>query len=129
MKPSSSSGFAHQVLVMSLVAIGCTGAAGLSAVWTRRQISVVANADQALEARIAAVERSCDATAAEIAAEEAPAVLQRVDAAWRLGLAPPQPDQIERIAGNPEAALMAKGNRGLFGDRPEPPRFRVAAQP
>ena len=126
---SPSAAFAHEVLIMSLFAIGFTGSAGLGAVWARHQISVLANGNKNLEFRIAAVERSCDDTAAEIAANLDPAVLQRRDAQWRLGLVPPSQAQVHRIAGDPTRILAEAENRGLLGDLERAVTFRVAEQP
>jgi hypothetical protein len=126
---TSASAFAHQVLIYSLVTIGFAGSAGLGAVWTEHQISLIANENKALEARIATVNRSCAETSAEIAAEEDPAVLQRRNVEWHLGLVPPAQDQMYAIAGDPVMTLAEKRNRGLFSDRGDAVSFRVAAQP
>ena len=67
--------FVNQVLVYSLVAICLSGSIGLGTVWMRHQISIVANANKALEARIADVARRCEEASAAIAAEQDPAVL------------------------------------------------------
>ncbi len=125
----ASAAFAHEVLIYSLFAIGFTGSAGLGAVWTRHQISLVANENKNLETQIAAINRSCDGTAAEIAAETDPAVLQRRNLAWHLGLVPPSPDHMVRIAGDPVRILESKRNRSLFSDQEQPVSFRLAVQP
>jgi hypothetical protein len=126
---SASAAFAHEVLITSLFAIGFTGSAGLGAVWARHQISVLANENKNLEIRIAAVNRSCDDTAAELAADLDPSVLQRRDAQWHLGLEAPSPGQVERITEDPMRILASAENRGLLGDQERAVTFRVTEQP
>lgn len=129
MKGASSPAFAHQVLLASLVAIGFTGTAGLGTVWMRHQISVVANDNKVLEARIAAVERGGNELAAEIAAAEDPAVLQRRNLEWRLNLVPPDNGVIKRIDGDSVVDLLSKNNRSLSGDHAREVTFRATVQP
>lgn len=125
MKSAHSHAFVNHLLVYSLVAIGFTGSVGLGTVWTRRQISLVANENKTLVARLAEVDRRCDETAAQIAAEEDPATLEQRNIQWRLGMVPPQP---VRITDDPEAVLAAKRNRGLFRDGEVPVVFPAALQ-
>jgi hypothetical protein len=129
MKNSTAHAFVSPMLVYSLVAIGFTGTIGLGTVWTRQQISLVANDNKVLAARIADFDRRCDETTAEIAAAQDPASLQVRNLQWHLGLVPPGDDQVHRVAVDPEMRLASKRNGGLFDDRGVAVTFRVAAQP
>jgi hypothetical protein len=129
MKRAASQGFANHLLLGSILAMGCFGSLGMGVVWMRHQISLEANANKTLQARLAGLERNIQENAAAIAAEKDPAMLARLNVAWNLGLVPPQPDQVRRVTEDPVMRLMAKHNRWLFGERPEVIGFRVAAQP
>ena len=130
MKNSSAHGFVNHLLVYALLGIGLSGTAGVAAVWMRQQISFTANANKALEARIADLTRRCNETNAAIAAEQDPSVLLRRNTAWSLGLVPPRDDQVQHVADDPVMRLAAKRNSGLYRDTGAAAvTFRVAAQP
>ncbi|HVW20551.1 MAG TPA: hypothetical protein VHC86_05000 [Opitutaceae bacterium] len=116
MKPAHSHAFVNHLLVYSLVAIGFTGSVGLGTVWTRREISLLANENKALATQIAEVERHCQEDAARIAAQEDPATLEQRNIQLALGLVPPE--QIIRVTDDPERLLALKRNEGLLSDRP-----------
>lgn len=118
--------FVNQFMVYALVAICGSASIGLGTVWMRHQISVAANANKALEASIADLERQIEETDAAIAAEQDPAVLNRRNAEWRLGLVPPAETQVRRVSEDPVARLAAIQNRKLFGDGPATVNLRVA---
>jgi hypothetical protein len=68
--------------------------------------------------------------AAAIAAEQDPALLNQRNEQWRLGLAFPSPDHVQRVAEDPVMRLAAKHNRGLFDTGASAAvSFRVAEQP
>jgi hypothetical protein len=125
-KKAGSQAFVNQFMVYVLVAISCSASVGLGTVWMRHQISIVANANKALEASIADVERRIEETDAAIAAEQDPAVLNRRNADWRLGLVPPDETQVRRITEDAVKRLAAIQNRKLFGERPATVSLRVA---
>jgi hypothetical protein len=126
---TSSPAFVNSLLVYSLVAIGCTGTVGLGMVWSRHEISILANDNKQLATRIAGLDRQCQETMAEIAAQQDPVALLQSNARWNLGLVPPAPDHLFYVNQDPEMHLSSKRERGLFEDRAEPVNFRVAAQP
>jgi hypothetical protein len=116
MKISSTQGFVNQLLVYTLVMIGFSGSIGLGTVWMRHQISLTANANKLLDARIADVERHlAEATTAAETERDANVLLRR-NTEWRLGLVQPNPQQIVHVGEDPVTRLAAKRNRGLFGD-------------
>jgi len=115
----------NQFLVYSLVAICLSGSIGLGTVWMRHQISLAANANKQLEAKIADVERRIEETAAATAAERDPAVLNRRNAEWRLGLvAPDETLGLKRITEDPLRRLAADQSPLIEGAAPM--TFRVA---
>ena len=118
--------FVSQFLVYALVAIFCSASIGLGTVWMRHQISVAANANKGLESKIADLERRIEETDAAISAEQDPAVLNRRNSEWRLGLVPPAETQVRRISEDPVTRLAALHNRTLFGERPATVSLRVA---
>lgn len=128
MKSSSSHAFVHQVLVSSLVAFGASGSIGLGTVWLRHQISIVANANRTMEARIAEVARHGEEIRTAIAEEQDVSVLLQRNQQWHLGLVPPSPDQVVDVAEDPNARLAAKRNRELFSGGVEHVSFRVALE-
>lgn len=128
MNTSASHGFVNQLLVYTLVMIGFSGSIGLGAVWMRHQISITANANRVLDARIAAVERHLAEATTAAETERDASVLLRRNAEWHLGLVPPSQTQIVHIGADPVLRLAAKRNRGLFGDGPATVSLPVAYQ-
>ena len=128
MKTPASPGFVNQILVYSLVAIGATGSVGVGSVWLRHQISIVANANRAIELRITEVARHSEELRTAIAEEQDVTVLQRRNAEWKLGLAAPTQEQVQAVTEDPLVRLAAKRNRDLFTGGVEPVSFRVAWQ-
>ena len=113
---AGSQAFVNQFMVYALVAICGSATFGLGTVWMRHQISIAANTNKVLEASIADLERRVEETDAAIAAEQDPAVLNRRNAEWHLGLVPPSPAQVVHIAEDPVRHLAAKRDRGLYSD-------------
>jgi len=121
MKTTGTHAFVNQLLVWMLVAITFGGSVGLGTVWMRHQISVTANTNRLLVARIAEVERHFYETKALVAAEQDPSVLRRLNAQWNLGLQPASDKQIVRVNEDPVMRLAARHNRDLFlTDRAQP---------
>jgi|CZKI01.1.fsa_nt_gi hypothetical protein len=125
-KKAGADAFVSQFLVYALVAICCSASIGLGTVWMRHQISVAANANKVLEAKIAGLERRIEETDAAISAEQDPAVLNRRNSEWRLGLVQPGETQVRRVSEDPVTRLAALHNRTLFGERPATVSLRVA---
>jgi hypothetical protein len=125
---NNSHAFINQLLVCLLVTFCFSGSIGLGTVWMRHQISLIANANRALEMRIGEVERHLAETATFIETEQSNDVLRVRNTQLKLGLVPPV--EIVRLTEDPARHLAAKSNRGLFDDRalPEPTlKFAVAA--
>jgi hypothetical protein len=116
--------FVNQILACSLVAICLSGSIGLGTVWMRHQISIAANANRLLEARIADVERRAEEVSAATAAERDPAALGRRNTEWHLGLVAPEETRTQRITEDPLRHLAA--NHNPFGDGSTAVTFRLA---
>jgi hypothetical protein len=124
---SDSQGFVNQFVVYALVAICTASTFGLGIVWIRHQISVAANANKVLVSSIDELQRQIEETDAAIAAEQDPAVLNRRNTEWQLGLVPPGETQVRRVSEDPVTRLAAMHNRTLFGEGPEAVSFRIAS--
>jgi hypothetical protein len=125
-KKMGSRAFVNQFMVYTLVAICGSASIGLGTVWMRHQISVAANANKALEASIADLERRVEETGAAIAAEQDPTVLNSRNLEWHLGLVPPGETHVQRVSDDPIARLASIQNRKLFGEGPATVNLRVA---
>jgi hypothetical protein len=121
-----SQAFVNQFMVYALVAICGSATIGLGTVWMRHQISVAANENKVLESSIADLDRRIEETDASIAAEQDPAVLNRRNAAWHLGLVAPGETQVRRVPDDPVMRLASLHNRKIFGDGPATVSLRVA---
>src|SRR3982751_4693810 len=108
MKKSDTHAFANSLLVFLLVTIGLGGSVGLGLVWMRHQISLAANSNRILVARIADVERHLAETKVLAAAEQDPDVLRQRNADLRLGLAPVSDAQVVRVNVDPVRALAER---------------------
>lgn len=108
--------FVNQLLVYTLVLIGFGGSMGMGAVWLRHQMSVTAEENRRLEAKIAATERLLVEKTAATEQEQGPDVLKSRNLAWNLGLVPPTEPQVCRVREDVTSRLAAKRNRGLFSD-------------
>jgi hypothetical protein len=125
-KKLGSLAFVNQFMVYTLVAICGSASIGLGTVWMRHQISVTANANKVLEASIADLERRIEETDAAVAAEQDPAVLNRRNLDWNLGLVAPGETQVHRVTDDPVARLASIQNRKLFSEGPATVNIRVA---
>ena len=117
-KKAGSHAFVNQFLVYTLVAICGSATIGLGTVWMRHQISVAANENKVLEASIEDLDRRIEEADAAIAAEQDPAVLNRRNTEWHLGLVPPGETQVRRVSEDPVMRLASLHNRKLFGEGP-----------
>ena len=127
MRRNQPHAFVNQILAYSLAAICLSGSIGLGTVWMRHQISIAANANKLLEARIADVERRAQEVSAATAAERDPVSLNRRNAEWSLGLVAPEETRMRRIAEDPVSRL--RSGQGLFGEGGPAVAIRVALEP
>jgi hypothetical protein len=125
-KNMGSRAFVNQFMVYTLVAICGSATIGLGTVWMRHQISVAANVNKVLEASIGDLNRRIEETDAAISAEQDPAVLNRRNTEWQLGLVPPGEEQVRHVSEDPVTRLAAIHNRTLFGEGPATVSFRIA---
>jgi len=116
----SAHAFVNQLLIGTLVMICFSGSLGLGTVWLRQQISLEANRNKQLEARLAEVSRHLDETSAAIAAEQSPDALLRRDAEWHLGLVPPREPQVTRVPDDVEQRLAAKNRARMLAGEEQP---------
>ncbi len=116
----SAHAFVNQLLIGTLVMICFSGSLGLGTVWLRQQISLEANRNKQLEARLAEVSRHLDETSAAIAAEQSPDALLRRDAEWHLGLVPPREPQVTRVPDDVEERLAAKNRARMLAGEEQP---------
>jgi hypothetical protein len=114
MNRSSNHAFVNQVLIGALMMICFSGSLGFGTVWLRHAISLTADRNKQLEARLAEINRHIDETAAAIGAEQSPDALVRRNAEWRLGLVPPREPQVVRVPDDVEQRLMAKNHAELY---------------
>lgn len=119
MKPNSHA-FVNQLLVCLLVAISAGGSVGVGLVWIRHQISVTANANRVMSARIREIERQIMETKTVVESAQSPDALRRLNANFQLGLMPKSDGQVLHVAGDPVQRLMARANRELFTDARAP---------
>ncbi len=124
MQKSNANAFINQVLVYTLMMLVFTGSIGLGTVWLRHEISVVANRNQRLQARLAEVQRHVDDFTAEIAAAQSTDNLIRLNAQWRLGLVQPRPEQSENVTSQDEQRVAARRGQDLFSVEVQPAVLR-----
>jgi len=117
--------FINQFFLCTLFTICFSGSIGLGTVWMRHQISLTANANKALEARLAELGRHLAETATAIEIEQAPALLEQRN--LRMGLSLVRP-VVQDVHENPTLHLASKASRGLLSDRVVPVSFRLASR-
>jgi hypothetical protein len=117
--------FVNQFVIYTLLTICFSGSIGLGTVWMRHQISITANANKVLEARLAELKRHLAETNTAIEIQQSPAVLRQRNASMNLGLILPE---VQSVTESPTLRLVAKSSRALFDDRAVPVTFRLAAK-
>jgi len=117
--------FVNQFVIYTLLTICFSGSIGLGTVWMRHQISITANANKLLEARLAELKRHLAETNTAIEIQQSPAVLRQRNASMNLGLILPE---VQSVTESPTLRLVAKSSRALFDDRAVPVTFRLAAK-
>ena len=127
---NNSSAFANQLLVCLLVTFTVAGSTGLGTVWMRNQISTTANANRALAAELARVERLIDERKTLIETEQAPDKLRALNASLRLGLVPMNEVHVEHVTESTTDRLSRRAGEVFFStDRaatPPPLSFKIA---
>ena len=121
----SNHAFVNQFFLCSLFTICFSGSIGVGTVWMRHQISLAANTNKALEARLAELGRHLAETATAIEIEQAPVLLEQRNVSMRLGLVHPV---VTDVTENPALHLTTKSNRGSFTDRPMAISFQLASR-
>ncbi|MES1166714.1 MAG: hypothetical protein ABUL68_01800 [Pseudomonadota bacterium] len=111
-----SHAFVNHLLVYTLVMICFSGSVGLGTVWLRHQISLTANRNKTIKARIADAERRLAETKAAVETEQGPDKLKQRNVEWRLGLVVPKEPQVMRVGQDPGRLLAAKRDREPFSD-------------
>jgi phosphotransferase system HPr-like phosphotransfer protein len=107
-------GFVNPLLVCTLFGLGCSGSAGVATVWLQHQISITANENKGLEARIAAIRRESEQLTAEIAFESDSAALLQRNSQMKLGMVAPAYGQEIFIAVDPVNRYSRKQSHELF---------------
>ena len=126
---NNSHAFVNQLFVCLLVTLCVGGTIGIGTVWMRHQISVTANANRALAARLAEFERHLAETKTLLERAQRPDELRRLNTDFRLGLVLASEAQVMHVTEDPVRRLAARANRGLFGDTPAPVTLTIALQP
>lgn len=108
MKTSDTHAFVNQLLVCLLVTISFGGSIGLGAVWLRHQISLTANSNRLLQARIAGIERRLAETNTAIEGEQGSDVLRRRNTEWHLGFVSASDAQVVRVTDDPAQRLASR---------------------
>jgi len=116
MNSSSRSAFANHLLIYTLMAIGFSGSIGVGTVWMQHQISLVAKANKAIEARLKDYERQSEQATTEIAEEQDVSVLLARNVQWKLGLVPPVKEAVQQVTEDAVRHLVSKHNREMFSE-------------
>lgn len=115
---NSSRAFANQLFIGLLVTLCFGGSVGLGTVYMRHQISMTANANRALAARLAELRRHIDATEAQVETEQNYEALRMRNQQWRIGLVPMSDPQVTvvPVAEDPVRLMAIRANQGLFDE-------------
>jgi hypothetical protein len=108
----NSQAFVNQLLVCLLVTIGFGGSIGLATVWMRHQISVTANTNRVLAAKIGEVERRIEEMTTLLETEKRPDVLRQLNQEFGLGLVRIDEVPVTSATANP-ARMAERSGRAL----------------
>jgi hypothetical protein len=123
----NSHAFVNQLLLCLLVTIGFGGSIGLGTVWMRHQISTTANANRALAAEYARIERLIDEKKTIIETEQSPDKLRTLNATMNLGLVDMTKIEVVHVTESTTDRMAARLYDGRDTDRaPAAIRFVVA---
>ena len=117
---NNSHAFVNQLVVCLLVTICFGGSVGVGIVWVRHQISITANTNRALAARLREVEREIMEAKTTVESAQSPDALRRLNANFHLGLVPKSDGQVLLVTEDPVQRLMIRANRELFSEGVEP---------
>jgi hypothetical protein len=109
----NSQAFVNQLLVCLLVTIGFGGTIGLGTVWMRHQISVTANDNRKLAAKIDYVERQIEEMTTLLETEKRPELLRQLNQEFRLGLV--RIDEVPVTTAETNPAHMAERSSRALG--------------
>ncbi len=127
---NNSSAFVNQLVLCVLVTFAVAGSTGLGTVWMRNRISTTANANRALAAELARIERLIDERKTLIETEQAPEKLRALNATMQLGLVPMSDVHVEHVAESTTDRLGQRAGQALDTDRaysPPPVVLRIAS--
>jgi hypothetical protein len=110
----NSQAFVNQLLVCLLVTIGFGGSLGLATVWMRHQMSVTANTNRLLAAKINDVERRIEEMTTLVETEKRPELLRQLNQEFRLGLVRIDEVPVTTAVTNP-AEMAARSSRAIGG--------------
>lgn len=110
---NNSQAFVNQLLVCLLVTIAFGGSIGLGTVWMRHQISVTANANRALAAKITEVERRIEEMVTLLETEKRPEALRQLNQELALGLV--RIDEVPVVPAQTHPARMAERSSRALG--------------
>lgn len=122
MSLSNTRAFVNPVVAGLVATIGFGGSVGLTTVWMRHQVSVVAAANADLERQISDTERRLRDTVALVEEGMNPDVLRRQNIQMQLGLVELSQAQIETATDDPVRRLVARANQRVF-ERESGPRI------
>jgi hypothetical protein len=123
----NSHAFVNQLLLCLLVTIGFGGSIGLGTVWMRHQISTTANANRALAAEYARIERLIDEKKTLIETEQSPDKLRALNLTMNLGLVDMTRIEVVHVTESTTDRMAARLYEGRETDRaPLAVRFTLA---
>ncbi len=114
MRPPPPNALVNKIVALTLCLLVFSGTLGLGAVWVRQEIFSTANRSNALESKIADVERRLDEVVAGVAIAESPATLLRCNETMRLALVSPKVTQVVWMKESPGFKLQRKRNQEIF---------------
>ena len=114
MRPPPPNALVNKIVALTLCLLVFSGTLGLGAVWVRQEIFSTANRSNALESKLADVERRLDEVDAKVATALNSKSLQQLNETMRLGLVSPNETQVVHMSGSPEARLALRRNERIF---------------
>jgi hypothetical protein len=111
---NNSHAFVNQLLICLLVTICFGGSVGVGLVWVRHQISITANNNRMLAARLREIEREIMEAKTTVESAQSPNALRALNAQFQLGLVPKSDGQVMLVTEDPVQRLMIRANRELY---------------
>jgi hypothetical protein len=113
---NNSHAFVNQLLVCLLVTICFGGSVGVGLVWVRHQISITANNNRMLAARLREIEREIMEAKTTVESAQSPNALRSLNAQFQLGLVPKSDGQVLLVTEDPVQRLKIRANRELYSE-------------